>query len=97
MLLLIEVLRPPAAPAAGAADEGAPHHPPVAAAAAAGLGLPLAPVLPHPAELPAELILTLGRNENLFLRRSYGSSVFISPQPRDNAELCNDPSSFVLR
>ena len=23
--------------------------------------------------------------------------VFISPQPRDNAELCNDPSSFVLR
>ena len=30
------------------------------------------------------------------LRRSYGSSVFIGPQPRDNAELCSDPSSFEL-
>jgi hypothetical protein len=31
------------------------------------------------------------------LRRSYGSSVFIGPQPRDNAELCSDPSNFELR
>ena len=41
-------------------------------------------------------ILTSGRNENL-LRRSHGSSDFISPQPRDYPESRNDPSSFELR
>ena len=50
LLPLIEVLRLPAAPAAGAVAEGAPTPSPVAV----GVGPPLALVLLHPAELPAE-------------------------------------------
>ena len=37
------------------------------------------------------------RTERELFKTKLWFHVFISPQPRDNAELCNDPSSFVLR
>ena len=43
-----------------------------------------------------QLIPTTGRDEEI-LRRNYGSSVLISPQRREWAEMRNDPSGFVPR